>query len=306
MANEIFLHHYDASPFTQKALKMLAVKGLSWRSVEQPMIAPKPELTALTGGYRGTPVLQIGADIFIDSQLIAEALEARFPEPTLYPGGKGLAHILCDWADSYFRAGLDIALKELAASWPEEFYKDRDELFSDLDFSAAEARFPGACARLRNSARYINEQLSDGRAYFTGDAPGLPDIQVYVVNWFTRGAFPFVTDMFSDFEFLPAWEERMAALGEGDRKEGSIEEAYQAAKDASPSAEEYIDPLDPLGLSVGQNVEVSPQTSRRGVAKGKLYRLTPEEVVIIPGDAKYKTFVHYPRLGYAVHGVSVR
>ncbi len=27
---EVFLHHYDASPFSQKAIKMLAIKGLDW------------------------------------------------------------------------------------------------------------------------------------------------------------------------------------------------------------------------------------------------------------------------------------
>jgi hypothetical protein len=31
---------------------------------------PKPDLTALTGGYRKTPVLQIGADLYCDSQLM--------------------------------------------------------------------------------------------------------------------------------------------------------------------------------------------------------------------------------------------
>ncbi len=34
----IILHHYDASPFTQKALRMLGLKKLAWLSVETPMI----------------------------------------------------------------------------------------------------------------------------------------------------------------------------------------------------------------------------------------------------------------------------
>ena len=33
---------------------------------------PKPNLTALTGGYRKTPVLQIGADIYCNSQFNRE------------------------------------------------------------------------------------------------------------------------------------------------------------------------------------------------------------------------------------------
>ena len=39
------------------------------------MMPPKDDLVALTGGYRGTPVLQIGADVYVDSQRIARELE---------------------------------------------------------------------------------------------------------------------------------------------------------------------------------------------------------------------------------------
>ena len=64
---EIILHHYDVSPFSEKIRKILALKKLSWRGVEQPIIAPKPKLTPLTGGYRKIPVLQIGADVYCDT-----------------------------------------------------------------------------------------------------------------------------------------------------------------------------------------------------------------------------------------------
>ena len=40
---------------------------------------PKPDLMPLTGGYRKTPVLQIGADIYCDTQLIMLELERRAP-----------------------------------------------------------------------------------------------------------------------------------------------------------------------------------------------------------------------------------
>ena len=71
----LILHHYDISPFSQKAQKMMGLKGLAWQSVEMPMIAPKPDVEQLTGGYRGTPVLQIGADVFIDNWMIARAID---------------------------------------------------------------------------------------------------------------------------------------------------------------------------------------------------------------------------------------
>src|SRR5271165_1090127 len=60
---DIILHHYETSPYSEKVRLGLGLKGLAWASVEIPVIMPKPDLTALTGGYRKTPVLQIGADI---------------------------------------------------------------------------------------------------------------------------------------------------------------------------------------------------------------------------------------------------
>ncbi len=63
------------------------------------MIMPKPDLMPLTGGYRKTPVLQIGADIYCDTRLIARELERRFPSPTLFPGGnRGLSLALTHWS----------------------------------------------------------------------------------------------------------------------------------------------------------------------------------------------------------------
>ena len=71
---EIILHHYPMSPFAEKVRLILGFKGLHWSSVHIPNIMPKPDLTALTGGYRKTPVLQIGADIYCDTALIADVI----------------------------------------------------------------------------------------------------------------------------------------------------------------------------------------------------------------------------------------
>jgi glutathione S-transferase len=301
VTDDIILHHYDASPFTQKAIKMLAIKGARWRSVIQPMIAPKPDLVALTGGYRGTPVMQIGADVYVDSQMIAAELERRIPAPTLFPGGAGVARMLSDFGEAYFRAGLDIAIRELSPQWDRDFYRDRDAVFPDIDFAEREARFPDACARLRAGAALIDAQLADGRAFLMGAAPGLADIQVYVVNWFTRAAFSFVEDLFSQFRRLKPWEARMAALGEGTRTEATAATAFDAARNAVSTTSPLIDKDDPLGFTTGARVRVSPLTSSRGESIGDLVALTAEEVAIRPESAAFKSVVvHFPRLGYAV------
>jgi glutathione S-transferase len=98
---QLILHHYPNSPFAEKIRLILGFKGLHWSSVHIPNIMPKPDVIALTGGYRKTPILQIGADIYCDTSLIADVIEAHAPRPTLYPSGAaGASRILAQWADS--------------------------------------------------------------------------------------------------------------------------------------------------------------------------------------------------------------
>ncbi len=75
MTNDLILHHYPNSPFSEKVRLVLGHKKLAWKSVVMPSVMPKPDLVALTGGYRRTPVLQIGADIYCDTALICDVLE---------------------------------------------------------------------------------------------------------------------------------------------------------------------------------------------------------------------------------------
>ncbi len=48
MGTDIIFHHYPASPFSEKVRVAFGIKALSWRSVEQPVIMPKPDLVPLT------------------------------------------------------------------------------------------------------------------------------------------------------------------------------------------------------------------------------------------------------------------
>jgi glutathione S-transferase len=99
--NELVLHHYPSSPFAEKIRLILGFKGATWRSVHIPQIMPKPDVVALTGGYRKTPILQIGADIYCDTALIADVLDKRLPGPSLYDASTaGIARILAQWGDT--------------------------------------------------------------------------------------------------------------------------------------------------------------------------------------------------------------
>jgi glutathione S-transferase len=81
--SDLILHHYPDSPFSEKVRLILGAKKLAWKSVRIPVIMPKPDVLALTGGYRRTPLLQIGADIYCDTALICDVLQHRQPLPSL-------------------------------------------------------------------------------------------------------------------------------------------------------------------------------------------------------------------------------
>ena len=84
--SELILHHYANSPFSEKVRLVLGLKGLSWRSVTVPVMMPKPDVLALTGGYRRTPFMQIGADIYCDSALMCRVHRPAGAAAAAVPG----------------------------------------------------------------------------------------------------------------------------------------------------------------------------------------------------------------------------
>jgi len=306
--SELILHSYDASPFTQRVLRMLAFKDLDWRWVETPMMPPKDDLLALTGGYRGTPVLQIGGDIYIDSMLIARVLERRYPRPSLFPTADvGLSLALVKWADTFFRAGLHIVLAMTVTAWPEAFRRDREALFPDINFATVGDDLSHARAQFRAHAGLLEQQLADGRHFLSGATPGLVDAQAHPFVWLARGALPDTAqELLAGFTHLSAWEARVSALGEGARTAIDAATAFQVARDSNPSPIDDIDPNDAQGLRAGQRVSVMPDDTKRGAVEGVITIATAYEIAIRREHPNVgEVVVHFPRLGYRVTPLGV-
>jgi len=299
---DLILHHYDASPFTQKALLMLGIKGLTWNSVETPMMPPKQDLVALTGGYRGTPVLQIGAHVYIDSQRIARELDLRYPENPLIPADQGgLALALVKWSDMFFRSALHVIIDQTAVHWDEEFLEDRKYLFWDIDFDSIGDIATHAAGQFRAHASLVNDQLADGRAFLAGASPTLLDVQAWPFFWIARAGIQNSDSLLGDFDCLPPWEERVAAIGEGQRQVISAEDALAVARAGTPEYEVAVDVADPAGLQAGQSVRIKPEDTRRGAVEGELVAAHANELVIRrSGDMVGDVMVHFPRLGYRI------
>ena len=61
------------------------------------------ELVPLTGGYRKTPVMQLGRDIYCDSKLICRVIDRLQREPPLIPpGAEALTPMVERWVDQTF------------------------------------------------------------------------------------------------------------------------------------------------------------------------------------------------------------
>ena len=302
-ASSLILHHYDASPFSQKALMMLGIKDVAWYSALMPMMPPKEEIAALTGGYRGTPVLQVGSDIYVDSQLIARELDRLLPEPPLVPVVHGaMERMLVRWSDAFFRSGLGIVLGVALPFWPEEFRKDREHLFPDIDFGAAADNLVQARTQYRAHAALLDEQLSDGRSFLMGARPGLADVQAWPFIWMLRANLPDqATALLAGLRYLQAWEARCAAIGQGSRVELPPADALAVALATAPLTLEKVDAADAQGLQAGQWVTVTPEDTRRGTVEGTVVVATPTCIALRRSHAAVgEVVVHFPRLGYRV------
>ena len=162
--SDIILHHYPQSPVSEKIRVVLGIKKLDWRSVEIPRLPPKPDLMPLTGGYRMTPVMQIGADIFCDSLCIARAIQERFPEPTLYPGGgDGMVWGVSRWTDGlFFQTALEVVFGAEHRNMPPEFIADRGQLYfgDDWNMETLQSDLANSIARLRTQFGWVEERLA--------------------------------------------------------------------------------------------------------------------------------------------------
>jgi len=302
------LHHYPSSPFSEKMRLVLGYKQLEWRSVIVPRIAPKPDVVALTGGYRRTPLLQLGADIYCDTALICDVLEHLQPAPTLYPEPeKGLGRVLAQWADS--------TLFWSAMAWNLQ-PAGREQLFANADAQAREAfvrdraamsgtgmtgqRPQDAGAAYKSYLRRLSDMLDD-RPFLLGETPCIADFAAYHPLWFTRTRVPTVGHI---LELTPAvidWMDRMALIGHGESTVLDAGEAIAVAAAATPVPLHDDVFQDEHGLPLGSRVAVAAETFGTEPTEGELVAATRMHYTLRRESAATGTVhVHFPRIGYVL------
>jgi glutathione S-transferase len=290
---DLILHHYPTSPFSEKVRLM-----------------PKPDVLALTGGYRRTPFLQIGADIYCDTALICDVLEHRQPEPTLYPPHqKGVARVLAQWADStlfWAAMGYNLSPKGAAALFagqpPEAaqaFAADRGAMRNNM----TSLRPGDATAAYRSYLRRLANML-DEQPFLLGAAPCVADFAAYHPLWFSRVVNPAMAGILDATPGVVAWMDRLAALGHGHLSKFTSTEAIAVAAAAQPAPLDDDAFQDEHGISLGSRVTVAAEAFGTEPTEGILRAATRTRYTLERSDDRAGLLhVHFPRIGFVLKEV---
>jgi glutathione S-transferase len=297
--SDLILHHYNVvSPFSEKARMMLGLKGAEWHSCIHSIIMPKPELIELTGGYRQIPVLQIGADIYCGTELIADELDRLFPEPSLTAAsGPGLGRAIAYWTDeTLFWLVVQVGCaSDFENCEDEAFNKDREEMLPGVyDLDQMRAALPDNLVRLRAHLDLVERQFADGRSFLLGEVPDLADISLHHAIAFLRVCRNGNENIPAEYPGLSAWMVRMAAIGQGTRHESERAEALAVARAAMPAPPRASH--GDVGPQRGAAVRFRPWAPGGQLVEGELVSSEPRRFAIRrQTDALGETIVHLPR-----------
>jgi glutathione S-transferase len=306
--NELILHQYAASPFSEKIRCLLGYKQQAYRTVEIPVIMPKPDLMALTGGYRKTPVLQVGADIYCDTSLICRLIDRLYSDKPVYSDEQiATLGAAAHWTDTFlFKVSVAVAFQPKALvgsdlfsdqATAEAFMADRADFSKGstelgIDLAIAEPHWLLHMRRLDN-------QLSTA-AFLGGEAPNILDFSTYHCCWFVYKNDVLKADL-ANFQALSKWMQAMHAFGQGEAVAMTGEQAVDIANSSVISTEPKLTVVSQESLSLGDIVEVMPIDYGFQPTKGELLVSSMEEIVVKRSDQRAgQVAVHFPRLGFQV------
>ena len=302
---ELILHHYPTSPFAEKIRLILSYKKLAWKSVIIPMVMPKPDVVTLTGGYRKTPILQIGADIYCDTALICDVLEHLQPDPSLYPEpSKGMGRTLAQWADTtlfwtamaynFQPAGTAQVFAGAPPEAAKAFAEDRQAMRQGMP------RMPAAdaTAAYKSYLRRMSDMLDDW-PFLLGALPSIADFAAYHPLWFTRTRTPAMAGVLNATPAVLTWMDRMADMGQTSFEKFSAADAIAVAAASVPAGLRDDTFQDEHGIALGSQVTIRSENFGLEPTAGELVAATRMHYTLRRIDDRAGTVhVHFPRIGY--------
>lgn len=309
---DLILHHYPSSPFSEKIRLALGFKKLAWKSVVIPAVMPKPDLVVLTGGYRRTPVMQVGADVYCDTALICDVLEHVALEPTLYPPHlKGVSRIFAQWADtSLFWAAMAYSLQPKGAAHvfakaPPDVAKAFSEDRKAMSGGLVRLRPADATSAYRSYLRRIAHMVEEHDFLF-GIEPCVADFATYHSLWFTRVQVPVLADILNATPAVAEWMDRLAEIGHGAMDPFNAADAITVAHGAEPmppGQNLLIDSAfqDDHGIPLGTPVTITAEAFGPEPTGGVLLAATRTHYTLRRETPRTGAIhVHFPRIGYVL------
>lgn len=299
---DLILHHFAASPFSEKVRLVLGYKQLAWTSVTVPNILPKPDVVALTGGYRRTPFLQIGADVYCDTALICDVLEHLRPAPSLYPESvKTLVRIVAQWADSSVFWAAVTYNRGASGELPAAVFEDRKAMGFDVEW----LRPADATAAYKTYLRRVSDMLAQ-QPFLFGNAPCIADFSAYHALWLAHGRGPTPVALPINAPALVSWMQKMQGIGHGHSIPMTSLEAIAVAADCEPApagmnllAHDGVQ--DDHGIALGSRVTIAAESFGRELTEGELIAATPSHYSLRRTDDRAGSIhVHFPRVGYVL------
>jgi glutathione S-transferase len=309
--SDIYFHHYQTSPFAEKVRRILAYKNLPWHSVLQPPIMPKPELVALTGGYRRIPVLQIGADIFCDTLLICDVLETLAPNPSLYPKETdAVSRTVAAWMDStlfsvamafnFGPKGAAAFFSKLPPAFATAFVEDRKA----MRMGGARMNPTDAAGAYKIALARINSMVATTRdGFLCGATPSIADFSAYHPIWFTKN-IPEITSILDAYPNIAPWMARVAGLGKSGKdiqQNSSLQASLDVANAGSKQFFAHEAFVDEHGIAQGSEVSIVAESFGPEATVGKLIAATNDRYTLERSNELCGTVrVHFPRLGFVL------
>ncbi|KAJ7619694.1 hypothetical protein FB45DRAFT_1007211 [Roridomyces roridus] len=303
----VILYRYDMSPFSKKISHVCLVKKNPQRWVTVSPIMPRSEITDTLGiGHRRIPILAIGRDVYLDTSLIASALERRFSAGntygTIFPPRKGstscsdaaLMKIFSKWwADEHlFMTLVQLVLWDQA---PEPFVADRATLLGGIPVEELKAKRPATTSKVAAQFALLEAQLADWPNFLC----------VWSKENWAGSENQLLDEGMTQFPHICAWMDRM------EEHIGALEAAQPVTRLTSDEAiaeiaKGDVEPEDVVGF---QEAEAARLGFKRGdlvsvvidgpgniPTIGPLIALNQEEIVIeIEGQAGVLR-CHFPRV----------
>ena len=297
-------HHYPQSPIAEKIRMTFGIMGLEWHSVQIPRIPPKPLLMPLTGGYRRTPVLQVGADIFCDSQSIAFQLGKLKSEKVAYlSSNRALELILGSFGENtLFKLTVRIVLTTSMGVAPEDFIKDRGSLYFEPGWTVEEMQnsLPSVLLQLQSAFELINHHLTSHGPFMNGKNPSYADAVIQHCVWFLCGRWDGGESFISPFKALIKHRELITQIGHGSFIDCAPEEALKIAKHHISTAPSGINCAYTGKLKIGERVRIRPNGKTSDPDVNGVLRYLDQNIIIIDyvHEDVGMVSIHFPVLGY--------